>query len=61
MDAGMYLDTMGIAVRTGQHCTQPVMDQLCIAGTVRASYMFYNTMEEVDKLVEGVKKVVSAF
>jgi cysteine desulfurase/selenocysteine lyase len=61
MDAGMYLDTMGIAVRTGQHCTQPVMDQLCIAGTVRASYMFYNTMEEVDKLVEGVKKVISAF
>ena len=55
MDLGMYLDTLGIAVRTGHHCTQPVMDTLGIPGTIRASFMFYNTMEEVDALVEGVK------
>ena len=55
MDLGMYLDTLGIAVRTGHHCTQPVMDTLGIPGTIRASFMFYNTMEEVDALVEGVQ------
>jgi len=56
MDLGMFLDTLGIAVRTGHHCTEPVMHRLGIPGTVRASFMFYNTEEEVDRLVEGVKK-----
>lgn len=55
-DVGMILDKMGIAVRTGHHCTQPIMDFFNIAGTVRASFAVYNTLEEVDILVEGVKK-----
>jgi len=58
MDAGMYLDTLGIAVRTGQHCTEPVMDFFNIPGTIRASFLFYNTKEEIDALVEGVKKAI---
>lgn len=58
MDAGMYLDTQGIAVRTGQHCTEPVMDRFCIPGTIRASFMFYNTFSEIDALVNGVKKAI---
>ncbi len=56
-DAGMILDKMGIAVRTGTHCAQPVMDRLGIDGTIRASFCFYNTTEEADRLVEGVNKV----
>lgn len=55
-DTGMILDKMGIAVRTGHHCTQPIMDFFNIAGTVRASFAVYNTLEEIDVLVEGVKK-----
>lgn len=55
-DTGMILDKMGIAVRTGHHCTQPIMDFFNIAGTVRASFAVYNTLEEVDILVKGVKK-----
>ena len=55
-DVGTILDKMGIAVRTGQHCTQPIMDFYKIPGTVRASFCFYNTKEEVDILVNGVKK-----
>ena len=55
-DVGMILDKMGIAVRTGHHCTQPIMDFFNIAGTVRASFAVYNTFEEIDALVEGVKK-----
>ncbi|WP_277110391.1 aminotransferase class V-fold PLP-dependent enzyme [Chryseobacterium taklimakanense] len=55
-DAGMILDKMGIAVRTGHHCTQPIMDYYKIAGTVRASFAVYNTFEEIDALAEGVKK-----
>ena len=58
MDAGMYLDTMGIAVRTGQHCTEPLMLCMGIPGTIRASFMFYNTFAEADALVEGVRKTV---
>lgn len=58
-DAGMILDKMGIAVRTGHHCTQPIMNYFNIAGTIRASFSVYNTMEEIDFLVEGVKKVNS--
>jgi cysteine desulfurase/selenocysteine lyase len=55
-DVGMILDKMGIAVRTGHHCTQPIMNFFNIAGTVRASFAVYNTFEEIDILVEGVKK-----
>ena len=55
-DAGMILDKMGIAVRTGTHCTQPVMDHFGISGTIRASLVFYNTKEEIDRLVEGLEK-----
>ncbi|KQS90175.1 cysteine desulfurase [Chryseobacterium sp. Leaf394] len=55
-DVGMILDKMGVAVRTGHHCTQPIMDFFNIAGTVRASFAVYNTFEEIDLLVEGVKK-----
>ena len=57
-DAGMILDKMGIAVRTGTHCTQPVMDHFGISGTIRASLVFYNTMEEVDRLVEGIQTTI---
>lgn len=60
-DMGMLLDKMGIAVRTGHHCAQPLMDELGIDGTVRASLAFYNTKEEIDQLVMGVKKVASMF
>jgi cysteine desulfurase/selenocysteine lyase len=59
LDVGMYLDTQGIAVRTGHHCTEPVMKRLNIPGTIRASFLFYNTMEEVDKLVEATKSAIS--
>ena len=55
-DVGMILDKLGIAVRTGHHCTQPIMDYFNIAGTVRASFAVYNTFEEIDILTEGVKK-----
>ncbi len=55
-DVGMILDKLGIAVRTGHHCTQPIMNFFNIAGTVRASFAVYNTFEEIDVLSEGVKK-----
>ncbi len=57
-DIGTILDKLGIAVRTGHHCAQPVMDYFNIPGTIRASFSFYNTKEEVDILVEGVKKAI---
>ncbi|AEM70506.1 cysteine desulfurase, SufS subfamily [Allomuricauda ruestringensis DSM 13258] len=55
-DIGTIVDKLGIAVRTGHHCAQPIMDFYKIPGTVRASFSFYNTKEEVDKLVEAVKR-----
>ncbi|MEZ4794516.1 MAG: cysteine desulfurase [Flavobacteriaceae bacterium] len=55
-DVGTILDKMGIAVRTGHHCAQPIMDFYHIPGTVRASFAFYNTKEEVDRLISAVKK-----
>lgn len=58
-DIGTLLDKMGIAVRTGHHCAQPIMDFYQIPGTIRASFSFYNTFEEIDRLVEGVKKAVT--
>lgn len=60
-DAGMILDKLGIAVRTGTHCAQPVMDRFGIEGTIRVSMCFYNTTEEVDQLVLGIKKVIEMF
>lgn len=60
-DTGMILDKMGIAVRTGTHCAQPVMDRYGIDGTVRASMCFYNTKEEVDVLAAGIEKVKTMF
>ena len=55
-DIGSILDQFGIAVRTGQHCTQPIMDRFNIPGTVRASFSFYNTKSEIDLFVDAVKK-----
>lgn len=60
-DAGMILDKIGIAVRTGTHCAQPVMDRFGIDGTIRASMCFYNTREEIDILAEGIVKVIEMF
>lgn len=60
-DTGMVLDKLGIAVRTGTHCAQPVMDRFGIEGTVRASMCFYNTFEEIDILGTGIEKVISMF
>ena len=61
MDMGTLLDRLGIAVRTGHHCAQPLMDRLGILGTVRASFALYNTKEEIDTLVAGVKRVSQMF
>lgn len=60
-DAGTILDRLGIAVRTGHHCTQPLMERFGIPGTVRASFALYNTREDVDALVAGVRKVKEMF
>ena len=60
-DTGMILDKMGIAVRTGTHCAQPVMDRYDIDGTVRASMCFYNTRQEIDTLAAGIEKVITMF
>lgn len=57
-DIGILLDNRGIAVRTGHHCTQPLMDRLCLPGTVRASFAAYNTREEIDALVAGLGKAI---
>jgi len=59
LDTGMFLDTKGIAVRTGHHCTEPVMIRFGIVGTLRASFMFYNTKEEIDALAENLEKAIS--
>lgn len=58
-DIGMLLDKLGIAVRTGHHCAQPLIDSLGIPGTVRASFAFYNTKEEIDVFVTALKRVVT--
>jgi cysteine desulfurase/selenocysteine lyase len=60
-DAGTILDQQGIAVRTGQHCAQPVMDKFCIPATIRASLGLYNTREDIDALVRGLHKVREVF
>ena len=61
LDMGTLLDRLGIAVRTGHHCAQPLMDRLGINGTVRASFALYNTKEEIDALVAGIRRVSQMF
>ena len=61
LDMGTLLDRLGIAVRTGHHCAQPLMDRLRISGTVRASFALYNTKEEIDVLVAGIRRVSQMF
>ena len=61
LDMGTLLDRLGIAVRTGHHCAQPLMDRLGISGTVRASFALYNTKEEIDVLVTGIRRVSQMF
>jgi len=58
-DIGQMLDARGIAVRTGHHCTQPLMDRFGIEGTVRASFAVYNTKKEIDQLVEGLERIIN--
>ena len=60
-DIGMLLDRLGVAVRTGHHCAQPLMERLGIPGTVRASFAVYNTRAEVDEFVKALKRVASMF
>ena len=57
-DIGILLDNRGIAVRTGHHCAQPLMDRFGIPGTIRASFAVYNTKEEIDELVTGLQKAI---
>lgn len=57
-DIGVIVDKLGVAVRTGHHCTQPIMDYFKIPGTIRASFSFYNTKEEIDVMVEAIKKAI---
>ena len=61
LDMGTLLDRLGIAVRTGHHCAQPVMDRFGVQGVVRASFGLYNTKDEIDTLVAGVKRVSQMF
>jgi cysteine desulfurase/selenocysteine lyase len=60
-DVGTFLDFEGVAIRTGHHCTQPVMDRFKIPATSRASFAFYNTKEEIDVLTDGIKKIIEVF
>lgn len=61
LDMGTLLDRLGIAVRTGHHCAHPLMDRLGVTGTVRASFALYNTKEEIDTLVDGIRRVAQMF
>ena len=61
LDMGTLLDRLGIAVRTGHHCAQPLMDRLGVQGTVRASFALYNTKEEIDILANGIERVSNMF
>lgn len=58
LDVGTILDQLGIAVRTGHHCTQPLMQHYCIQGTIRVSLAFYNTQQEIDELIKGLKRAI---
>lgn len=61
LDMGTLLDRLGIAIRTGHHCAQPLMERLRVNGTARASFALYNTLEEVDALVAGIERVARMF
>lgn len=61
LDLGTLLDRLGIAVRTGHHCAEPLMQRLGIQGTVRASFALYNTKEEIDALAAGIERVRKMF
>ncbi|MDP4291651.1 MAG: cysteine desulfurase [Bacteroidota bacterium] len=61
LDAGTIIDHFGIAIRTGNHCAQPLMDRFGITGTIRASFAFYNTFEEIDRLMAAIRKVKQMF
>lgn len=61
LDMGTLLDRLGIAVRTGHHCAEPLINRLGITGTVRASLAVYNTKEEIDTLVAGIRRVMAMF
>ena len=60
-DIGTIMDNLGIAIRAGHHCTQPIMDFYNIPATARASFAIYNTEKDVDKLVQGIQKVKEVF
>ena len=60
-DIGTILDAEGIAIRTGHHCAQPLMDRFSVPATARASFAFYNTKEEIDVLVKGIDRVIEVF
>jgi cysteine desulfurase/selenocysteine lyase len=60
-DIATFLDAEGIAIRTGHHCCQPLMEHLGVTATARASFAFYNTIEEVDRLVEALRKTIDCF
>jgi cysteine desulfurase/selenocysteine lyase len=60
-DIGTILDRLGIAIRTGHHCAQPLIDRLGIPGTARASFAVYNTIEEIDTLIRGIGRAVKMF
>ena len=60
-DAGSTLDKLGVAIRTGHHCAQPVMDRFGIPGTMRASFAVYNTKEEIDIFIAGLERVKLMF
>jgi len=60
-DIGTILDQLGIAIRAGHHCAQPVMDRFNVPATARASFAFYNTKEEIDALVQGIRRVMEVF
>ena len=61
LDAGTIIDHFGIAIRTGNHCAQPLMDRFCITGTMRASFSFYNTFEEIDSMMTAIRKEKQMF
>ena len=60
-DIGVLLDKMGIAIRTGHHCAQPIMKRYNIPGTARISFAIYNTKEDIDKLVEAIERTKDVF
>ena len=61
LDLGTLLDRLGIAIRTGHHCAQPLMQRCGVEGMARASFALYNTMDEIDKLAEGIERVSKMF